>query len=171
MKSYVLLFRGINVGGHHKLPMETLRELLESLGYRNVRSYIQSGNIVVDSDTEPGPEIGDQVQKSAGFRPQVLVLHERAFLEAAKANPWPEAEGKTIHLWFLGGAPDPDFDRIEQLRTDSEELHLAGNVCYLHAPEGIGRSRLAAKLETCLGVPTTARNLNTVEAIRRLLQD
>jgi uncharacterized protein (DUF1697 family) len=151
--------------------METLRELLESLGYRNVRSYIQSGNIVLDSETEPGAEIGDQVQKRAGFRPQVLVLEERAFLEAAETNPWPGAEGKKIHLWFSGDTPNPDFDRIERLRADSEEFHLAGNVCYLHAPEGIGRSRLAAKLEACLGVPVTARNLNTVEAIRRLLQN
>lgn len=170
MNTWVVLLRGINVGGAHKLPMKTLKGWLENAGYRNVRSYIQSGNIVLESKTEPGPDIGQLVEANAGFKPEVLVLEKQAFLEAMANNPWPQAEGKTVHLSFCAGSPSPDIDRIEQLKSGSEAFHYANKVFYLYAPDGIGRSKLAAKTESCLGVPATSRNLNTVKQIRELLQ-
>jgi uncharacterized protein (DUF1697 family) len=90
-------------------------------------------------------------------------------LERAMAsNPYAEAESepKSLHLYFLASEPqDPDLKTLESIRVDSERFALQGKVFYLHAPDGIGRSRLAARVEKALGVPATARNWRSVSKI------
>lgn len=175
MKTYIALLRGINVGGHNRLPMRELVELLEGLSLENIRTYIQSGNVAFEYDEEdlsvlPG-RIADAIDDSHGFAPQVLLL-ELAELEGAlAANPFPEAEAepKSLHLFFLEVEPqEPDFETLEDKKADSENFALIGKVFYLHAPEGIGRSKLAQGAEGALGVPTTARNGRTVNKILEL---
>jgi uncharacterized protein (DUF1697 family) len=75
-------------------------------------------------------------------------------------------EGKSLHFFFLASTPaKPDLDALAKLKSSSEEFKLGKNVFYLHAPDGIGRSKLAAKVEKALGVPATARNWNTVSKL------
>ena len=91
--------------------------------------------------------------------------------EAMAANPFPDgpAEPKTLHLYFLAEpAGAVDWDAINALKAESEEVTLIGNVFYLYAPKGIGRSKLAAKVEKLLGVPTTARNWRSCTKIEAL---
>jgi uncharacterized protein (DUF1697 family) len=157
--------------------MKELVAVLESLGLQNVKTYIQSGNAVFQSkssDTQTlGTKISAAIKKSHGFEPKVWLLDASALTQAIKANPYPEAEAEptTLHLNFLASTPSkPDLKSMEKIKTETERFHLEGNVCYLHAPDGVGRSKLAANMERLLGVPMTGRNWRTVCKIMELAE-
>lgn len=175
MVTWIVLLRGVNVGGHRKLPMAALRELLAEVGFENVRTYIQSGNIVLDSPDGARDSVArsvrDAVEGRFGFAPQTFVLDVDAFDVALAANPFPEGEQdpKAVHFFFLA-EPDPtaDLDGLRELATQGEEFVLTETVFYLHTPNGFGRSRLAERLHRFIGTETTARNYRSVRAIRAL---
>ena len=177
MKTYAALFRGINVGKTRSLPMKELVQIIESLGCVNVKTYIQSGNVVFQfqrEDKSLAGRISSEVNKKRGFEPQVLLLKADDIQKAMMANPFPEAESEpnTLHLGFLASKPaNPDLEKIESLKTKSERFVLKGSVFYLHAPDGIGRSKLAASAEKLLGVPMTDRNWRTVCKINDMLNE
>ena len=177
MSTYVALFRGINVGGRNRLPMRELVEVLQSLALQNVRTTIQSGNVAYESEETNAPELADRisaaVNESHGFRPKVLLLEVDELKEAIAANPFPEAEAhpKSLHLFFLASVPEnPDLKTLESYRRDSERFALKGKVFYLQAPDGIGRSKVAARAEKALGVAATARNWRSVGRILGLVK-
>lgn len=176
--TWVALLRGINVGGHNKLPMAELRSLLERLGATHVQTYIQSGNAAFRHDTGTAAELAaavtDAIDTARGFRPLVVVLSLDAYDAALSANPFPEAEDdpKSVHLYFLTQTPEaPDLARLEQVAADDERFALDDTVLYLHAPRGIGRSKLATQVEPALGVPATARNWRSAIRIRALVRE
>lgn len=178
MTTYVALLRGINVGGRNRLPMDELRELLEDLGLGEVRTYIQSGNVVFEAEDADPSRLADRVRaaigESHGFEPRVVVRGAAEVEHAVEANPFPEAESepKTLHLYFLAAEPeDPDLDALEALAKESERYALQGDVVYLHAPDGVGRSKLAARAEGPLGVAATGRNWRTVTRILELAEE
>ncbi len=175
MHTWIALFRGINVGGHHKLPMAELRAQLESMELQDVQTYIQSGNVVFraeDSDCRKlATRIAGRVEKNQGFRPRVLLLSPEELQSAIDGNPFAEgeAEPKNLHLAFLAAAPaNPQIDRIEAALADSERYRLTERVFYLYAPDGIGRSKLASNIERYLGVEATGRNWRTVSRLAEL---
>ncbi len=178
MNTYIGLLRGINVGGRNKLPMKELIVLLEDLGCQNVRTYIQSGNVVFQS-ADPNPEdlarqIGQAIKSRNGFEPQVLLLTAEDLAQAIATNPFPEAETepKTLHFGFLDSVPTaPNMEKLESLKTPTERFRLIHKVFYLHAPDGIGRSKLSARSERLLGVAMTGRNWRTVCKIRELAKE
>lgn len=176
MRTFVALLRGINVGGHHKLPMAELRALLVDLGAEHVETYIRSGNAAFrhgGDAAELAEALGRAIAAERGFRPQVMVLPLEAFTDAIRGNPYPEAEAdpKALHVYFLQAAPeDPDLSHLEELAAADERFRLKGRVFYLHAPRGIGRSKLAAQVERALGVPATARNWRSACAIFELAE-
>jgi uncharacterized protein (DUF1697 family) len=98
MKIFIALFRGINVGGSGVLPMRDLVEALEALGLKDVKTYIQSGNVVFKSSEEDSAKISSrisaQVGKSFDFEPEVLVLEPAEIQRALDANPFPEAQSQ-----------------------------------------------------------------------------
>lgn len=172
MNTFVALLRGINVGGHNKLPMKELASVLGAIALSNVRTYIQSGNVVFQSKSGDQEELSQAIRaavlESHGFAPEVLILSSRELHEAIAGNPFldGEFEPKTLHLSFMATTPlDPDFDRLESLRAPKERFLLSENVFYLHAPDGIGRSKLAASVEKAMGVTLTARNWRSVTKI------
>ena len=172
MKTYIALFRGINVGGNNVLPMKDLVALLENLGSQNVKTYIQSGNAVFQNKEENASLLSNRIRaaikKSHGFEPQVLLLKPEEIERAVESNPFPEAESepKTLHLHFLASMPkNPDLGALESIKSDRERFALKDGVFYLHAPDGIGRSKLAANTEKVLGVATTGRNWRTVRKV------
>jgi uncharacterized protein (DUF1697 family) len=178
MKSFVALFRGINVGGSGVLRMTDLVESLESIDIKDVKTYIQSGNVVFRSSEEDPTRIsvgiGAAIRERFGFEPQVLVLKPEEIQAALEANPFPEGESepKTLHLSFLASAPDrPDLKALESLKKDSERFVLRDRVFYLHAPEGVGRSKLAANIERLLRVPVTSRNWRTVTKVMEMASE
>lgn len=175
MPRYIALLRGINVGGHHKLPMKGFRALLETLDCKNVATYIQSGNAVFDyarTATGLGEKIVDSIEAGFGFRPTVLVLRGDEFRSIADANPYKDeaVEAKCVHIGFLvSPASAPDHDRLQSLAADTERYTLGTKAFYLCAPDGIGRSKLAGSIDSCLGVETTGRNLRTVTKLLEML--
>ena len=169
MTTLIALLRGINIGGNHPLPMDELSALLTGMGMCDVRTYIQSGNVVfrcaVKNKTTLAAKITAAIEAQYGFAPYVLLLDAAELRKAMKGNPYPEAEAdpKSLSLLFLAETPQhPDLKSLEALKTDSERFKLIGKVFYLHAPEGFGRSRLAARVEKLLGVAASGRNWNTV---------
>ena len=167
MKSVVLL-RGINVGGHGKLPMKELCGMLEGLGATNPQSYIQSGNVVIDGNVEP-EMLATTIEAEKGFRPSVMVFSRAAFLEIAGVLPFAEPEGKFLHIWFTASTFTFDQEKADSLRGETERLHISERAIWLHAPDGVGRSKLAAKIEALAGVPCTARNMNTITKLLEML--
>jgi len=173
---YVALLRGINVGGHHKLPMKDLIGILERLGFEGVKTYIQSGNVVFRSEQVIGgdevDQISDAIEAEFGFRPRLLMLSKDELEKAIEHNPFPTDEGKLLHFFFLDAEPaSPDMGALKAIKTETEQFRLAGRVFYLYAPGGFGKSKLAERVERCLGVPTTARNFNTVCKLMDMAQD
>lgn len=175
--TWVALLRGINVGGRNRVAMVELREALTGAGLSDVRTYIQSGNVVfdtADSDLDRiSVRISAKILKNHGFEPRVLLLESAELERAIARNPFPEAvaEPKTLHLLFLETAPEhPDLEGLESVRAERERFELDDCVFYLHAPDGIGRSRLAERVERLLGVPATARNWRSVQKIRELAE-
>jgi uncharacterized protein (DUF1697 family) len=172
------LFRGINVGGRTVLPMKELVAQLEALGLDGVKTYVQSGNAVFRCREEDrsglAERIGREVRRRRGFEPAVLLLDLEQLRRTVQDNPFPEgeAEPKSLHANFLFSRPPaPDLEGMERLRRDSERFVLRDRVLYLHAPDGIGRSKLAAAAERRLGVPVTGRNWRSVTKILAMAQD
>lgn len=172
MTQFIVLLRGINVGGHNKLPMKDLRELLEALGYELVQTYIQSGNVVLSADVRPdSAAITEAIEKRFGFAPRVFVISADRFRAVADANPYEEevAEPKHLHISFLSGPAAADVDAMQACKGPTESFTLTADALYLHAPDGIGRSKFAAAAEKMLGVEATGRNLNTVRKLIGML--
>lgn len=171
MSAWVALFRGINVGGNNMLPMKELAALCAALGFGDVRTYIQSGNVVFSAAgtaTSLTARIGAAVERRCGFRPQLLLLGSAELARAIAANPFPEAtrQPQLLHLWFLAARPAKGAGAaLEELAAEDEHFVLRGRVLYLHAPRGIGRSKLAARAERALGVTATARNWRTATTL------
>ena len=172
MSTYIALLRGINVGGSNILPMRELIVLLEELGLSRVKTYIQSGNVVFQSGHNDIKELAQKISaaigNSHGFAPHIFLLDLSALQAAVAANPFPQAENdpNTLHLFFLDEVPqNPDWAALESIKAETEQYRLVNNVFYLHAPDGIGRSKLAGKVEKVLGVAVTARNWRTVSKV------
>lgn len=175
MQTWIALLRGINVGGNNILPMQDLRGILDRLGYKSVCTYIQSGNCVFRSSiSEPAKleeAIGAAIEKQFGFCPQVFVMTLDALTKAIAANPYPQAidDPKNLHFSFLSEPTEGiDFSALEAFQKESEDFTFKNSVFYLHAPEGIGRSKLAGKIPGIIPVPVTGRNLRSVLKIAEL---
>lgn len=178
MKTYVALFRGINVGGKNALPMKALVAIIEDLGVRNVKTYIQSGNAVFVSPEKDASRLSNkirrEVKKRCRFEPHVLLLELEDIERAISRNPFPDAatDPRALHAGFLAFTPEkPNLERLGSLKSASEQFQVVDKVFYLHAPEGIGRSKLAANAERLLGVPMTDRNWKTVCKIREMAEE
>ena len=117
--------------------------------------------------------ISAAIKKSRSFKPQVLLLEPEEIENAVGENPFPEAlsEPKTLHLYFLSSEPQrPDLDTLQSIKGNRERFVLKDGVFYLHAPHGIGRSKVAANAEKLLGVSMTGRNWRTVCKIMEMAQ-
>ena len=176
MDKWVVLLRGINVGGNNLLPMAALSKVLESMGCEQVKTYIQSGNVVLEHDEKNSRVLADkivnEIHQNFNFTVNVLVISAEDFVGITQQNPYKQAElePKTLHVFFLAEqAKSANLETLSALKAPSESYKLTKQAFYLHAPDGIGRSKLVAKVEKCLAVPCTARNWNTVNKLLSLL--
>lgn len=175
MKTFIALFRGINIGGHNVLPMKALTAILQDLGATGVTTYIQSGNAVFQSPSSNparfAKRLTAEIGKRHGFEPYVLIIEPQTLARVIAENPFPDALGDpvTLHIGFLTDAPGtPDLEKLASLKKGSERYHLGDGVFYMLLPEGAGRSKLAAGAEKALGVPMTGRNWKTVSKLMEL---
>ncbi len=173
MKTFIALFRGINVGGNNTLPMKELVAVLEKLGSakhphlhseRQRRVPGQGGRCGAARRADRRRD-----QEKPRFRTQGAAARcgQTGKDHQGESLSRSGSAGNTLHFNFLAEIPPkPDLAGIEKIRAASERCELKGDVFYLHAPDGIGRSKLAANMEKLLGVPMTGRNWNTVSKLR-----
>lgn len=182
---WVLLLRGVNVGGHRKLPMAGLRDLLSGLGCSHVVTHIQSGNaIFVPPEQATGDaaeeafalRVTEAIEARFGFRPKTMVMPLARVDAILAACPfeWCDDGGQVaVQIGFLaapatGAGTTARLDELAALCAPDEAIHLDAGAFYLRAPSGIGRSAVAEKAERLLGVPMTMRNLRVVRALQAL---
>lgn len=179
MAAYVSLFRGINVGGNHVVQMDALKELHQSLGFTDVRTHIQSGNVVFKSDETDSTRISMQIEESFarkfGFHSEVMVRSDGELREISEKNPFrhqQDKETKWIVVMFLKDRPDATAqDDLLKSYAGPEEIRFIGKEAHIYYPEGIGRSKLSgAYIEKKLKVLGTARNWNTITKLMEVMQ-
>jgi uncharacterized protein (DUF1697 family) len=178
LRRYVALLRGINVGGHGVIPMAELRELFESLGARNVSTYIQSGNVLF-ADGEPDrARLTRRLEKGLadglGRSVSVFVLTRGELEEAAAHNPFDPAArdgAQQCHLLFLSAPPDASRSKaLMEMQGDEYRFHIHGSVLYYaYDRSRAGRNRRNIDFERILGVTGTARTWKVVDRLIHLL--
>ena len=179
MITFVSLIRGINVGGHQTVRMDELKELYESLGFKNVITYIQSGNVVFTSDDVEVAQLARQIEagfaQKFGFRAKVMVRTSAELQAIIDSNPFQNQtmkESNRVVVMFLDARADSGaLEDLRETYTGPEELDLIGQEVYIYYPNGIGRSKLTNSfLEKKLKTAGTARNWNTVLQLQKLIQ-
>src|SRR4051812_18614738 len=166
MTAFVALLRAINVGGTGKLAMADLTKLCEKAGWKRVKTYIQSGNVVFESGVSEA-KVKAQLEKALAVkvgRPVGVLLRTGAELDAVLAhNPFADAPGNRVIVMFLDEAP-PKSSIADVKTPDGEEIVLRGREVYIHFPNGQGTSKLKLP-HTKVG---TGRNINTVTKLAEL---
>lgn len=168
-RRWVALLRGINLGSRRRVPMARLRELAEDLGYTDVATHLNSGNLLLTSEAvEPvlAAQLAAALQESFGFAVDVVVRSGAELGEVLAANPYPHGDPKQVQVVFLAGPVAAGAaDRMTELATSAEQFQLAPRHVYVDFAGGLARSKLAVGLGRALGVPGTSRNLRTVAAL------
>jgi uncharacterized protein (DUF1697 family) len=180
MAVVICLLRGVNVGGHHKIRMEALRALCESLGLEAPETYVQSGNVVFNTKernlTRLARRMEEAIERTFGF-PAPVVLRSAAELRSVVArNPFAAREGiepAKLIVTFLAADPPPEARaKLLQIQANPEELRLDGRELYIYFPNGAGQSKLpVASLERAMRAKGTARNWNTILRLLDLAEE
>jgi len=174
MTRHIALLRGINVGGRNAVPMAELRALAEALGWREVRSYIQSGNLLFEAAGKEAAleaALEEGIERRFGLKVPAMVRTASAWAALLESNPFaPEAKADPAKLMVAiskeklrqGAA-----EAIEAKAAPGERVREAGGALWLHYPDGAGRSKLTpAMIDKAAGSPVTARNWRTALALR-----
>lgn len=176
---WIALLRGINVSGKNIIPMVELRTLCEGLGWQNVQSYIQSGNLVFEADTvasELEHQLEAAIEKRFRFTVPVIVRSDKQWQSYIAANPFQkeiENNAKFVHL-LLAKSPPPASvaETLTDFAANGEQVRLVGNGLWIYYAGGVGRSKITpAKLDKAAGSPVTARNWNTVVKLGEMLEN
>jgi uncharacterized protein (DUF1697 family) len=174
---HVALLRGINVGGHHKLPMATLRQLFVDAGASEVETYIQSGNVVFAAPAKLAAGLAARVEAAIlaelGFTAPIVLRSGPALAKLAAAHPFADrvSEDKLLMVGFCERKPSKaklaSFDPATRSPGDFAEVR--GSEVFLAYPDGSARSKLdSAWLDRSLGVMVTTRNWRTVAKLAAL---
>jgi uncharacterized protein (DUF1697 family) len=162
---HLAFLRAVNVGGTGKLPMAELRTLCEALGFDDVRTYIQSGNVMLRSDMDSA-EVRDRMEEALearfGKRVAVHVRTPDQMADILDRVPFDGAAPNRILIYLLNGAAPEGVDGLEG--PDGEEVKASGHEVFVHYAQGQGRSKLRLRL----GDDATARNVNTMRKMLEL---
>jgi uncharacterized protein (DUF1697 family) len=173
MPVIVSLLRGVNVGGQI-IKMDSLRELYTSLGFRQVETFIQSGNVVFTTQARDlkrlGGRIEDAIEKTYGFRSDVILRSAAEIRDALGRNPFALRQGiepAKLLISFLAAEPDPEgCTKVRALDIHPEELYIDGREVYAYFPNGMARPKLSwPTIGKWLKTPSTGRNLSSVQKL------
>ena len=180
MKTHLALLRGINVSGHNMIKMDALKTVLENAGFQNVQTYIQSGNVFVESSEENSASVGFKIKqeifKELGLEVPVLVISKEDLEACFKNNPYlkeNDCDSKKIYVAFISkelqGSAINDL-KISQFKPD--EAAIDKSRIYIKYAVGAGKTRLDQKyIEKKLNVVATVRNWNTVTTLLNMFQE
>jgi uncharacterized protein (DUF1697 family) len=181
MTKHIALLRGVNVGGSARIAMKDLRGLFTDMGFEDVRTYLQSGNVVFAAPSDaPGAQcpaqlaasIGQRIAEDLGVSLTVLLRTGDSLARTLAGNPYlgQEDDPAKLHVTFL--AQEPAAEQAARLQVpagESAAFTLAGDEIHVHAPDGYGRTKLNnAFFERRLGIRATTRNWKTVTALHEL---
>jgi uncharacterized protein (DUF1697 family) len=176
MPHYVALLRSVNVAGHGRVSMADLTESFGALGYRDITTYIQTGNVLFQSPVKSVPAlttaIEDQLARDFGSAPAVILRTVPELTRVLATSPYPKAgaDPQRHHVTFLATAPSKErLAAFVAPASGRDELEIVGREVYVHTPDGYAGSKLSGTmLERRLGVVSTTRNWNTVTKLHAL---
>jgi uncharacterized protein (DUF1697 family) len=175
MTRYVALLRAVNLGSRNKVSMADLRALFAALGFEDVSTYVQSGNVVFrgrGTAASATAAIEDRLRGQLALDVRVLVRTGAQLAKLVDANPFaaPDVDPASLHVTFLADKPAAARVRgLDPARSEPDEFRVAGRDVYLRCPNGYGRSKLTnAYFEKGLGVAATTRNWRTVTKLAEL---
>jgi len=180
MSIYVSLLRGINVGAHKRIKMDRLRASFEALGFEQVRTYIQSGNVIFKTGKVSAPALCKRIENKLlqdfGFPVSVVVRTADEMVSTVKNNPFLKERGgdvERLHVMFLSDPPaSAALTKLAELTVLPDRSHCAGTEIYLLLPNGTAKSSLMkSPLDRLLPVVTTTRNWRTVNALLQMCQE
>jgi uncharacterized protein (DUF1697 family) len=172
---FIVLFRGINIGGNKIVRIKTLRKVLAEAGFGSVATYIQSGNVVLTSEKDESAIaaiVEAAFPEAFGFASHATVRSLDTWRRMIADNPFATAaqDGKRVHAVFLDAPPSEEAVQALRALATTERMELREGVLYLHTPDGFGRSKVAGALDKVLKVPLTARNWNTVLKLQEMAE-
>ena len=179
MSVVISFLRGVNVGGHHKIKMDALRALYESLKLRDPQTYIQSGNVVFRTGERDlgklARRLEDAIEQTFGFRPDVMLRTAPELRDAVAGSPFlarQSIEPGKVAVIFLAAEPSPECcEKLLQIQAEPEEVHICGRELYIYFPNGMGRPKLSPPLlERTLRTSGTGRNWNTVTRLLEMAE-
>jgi uncharacterized protein (DUF1697 family) len=184
MTTFIALLRGINVGGKNKIKMADLKSMFEAIGMSRVKTYIQSGNVLFESDEEEEDTLRQKLEKEIevtfGFSIKVILRTSQELKKVAENCPFSQdeiaaaeatAEGESLYVSFLLQEPSEEgIKRIEAYKSETEEYKIVDRDMYLLFPQSILKSKLANNLQK-LDVPVTVRNWKTVNKLVSLVNE
>jgi len=180
MTTHLALLRGINVSGHNMIKMEALKATLEAIGFQNVQTYIQSGNVFVDSDEENASKVGfmikQEIFKVFGHEVPIVVVNKDDLAVCFKNNPYlkeKDIDTKKLYVAFVSTTLKSDSIndlKVSQFKPD--EASIDGNKIYIKYAVGAGKTRFDQKyIEKKLNVIATIRNWNTVTQLLKIYEE
>lgn len=177
MNTYIAWLRGINVGGNKVIKMQDLKATLGTLPFRNVRTYIQSGNVVFESEALTGEGLAEmisgKIQESFGFEVPVIIRSLEELEAVIAGNPFPQSEPeafKRLYVSFLAAEPAADaLEKIRPYEEGADQVRVIGKEMYTLYETSISESPLfKVPFDKLLGVALTARNWNTLNKVAAL---
>ena len=177
METYITILRGINVGGQKLLKMEALRKIFTDLKFENVRTYIQSGNVIYTSHTTNINFLNEQISKAIentfGFHVHLITLTRNELKKAIQLNPFLKdetVEHSYFHITFLANTPTTEsIETIKKLNFNEDKIEINGKIIYLYCPDGYSNSKLTnAFLEKKLNTIATTRNWKTTNELLKI---
>ena len=177
MKTYVALLRGINVSGHKKVPMAELREMLSKVGFVNVQTYIQSGNVIFQTLDVSTQKIEATIEKAIfdhfGFEVLVLVKTKDKLMQIFENSPFSEDKKKASYFMMLHDTPSVELVEVASQKIyEGEEYMILNDCIYFFNAKGLGQSKFNVNFfERKLNTFVTARNYNTMVKLLSLCDE
>lgn len=171
-RRYVLLLRGINVGGHNKVPMADLREIVAGIGCTDVTTYIQSGNVIASSMLAArtlASRLESALGQRFGFRPRTMVRTRAEITKVLAANPFADQDPSKVHVGFLTSAPGKKSTMPSTMESGPDRAIIIGAHVYLYYPNGVGRTEMTrAPMWREINDICTVRSLRTVTKLAEM---
>jgi uncharacterized protein (DUF1697 family) len=177
MTVYIALLRGVNVGGHGRVSMKDLASWVADAGATDVKTYLQSGNVVFKADIDSMADFADVMEKritaALGFDIAVMLRSRSEMEKVASRNPFLEqtTDPKALHVNFLSSQPDPAVVAALKAPPGPDQFRAREREIYLYCPNGVGRTKLNDAFFKKLRVVYTSRNWNTVTHLVALARE
>jgi uncharacterized protein (DUF1697 family) len=176
--THLALLRGINVGGKNKLPMKVLVEMFVEAGCKDVRTYIQSGNVIFNAPKRVSARISDeiaaQIAERLGYRTPMILRTAEQLRDVISRNPFLEtgAELDTLFVMFLADMPNAlHVEKLDPDRSPPDAFRVLGQEIYMHFPDGVAKSKPTnAYFDSKLATIGTSRNWRTVNKLLELME-